>query len=176
MVQRPDSAPSEVEPLPELAEQETSFVNQVADSDTAERRLQTPIAWAQVYDNSEKNNIAKGINFMNRAAFDPATEIIEEIKESSPVRDHACSEDSNSGKVFRRNSATSVTSKQSCTNSLGSINALSPQAYIPYNVARKNISRVINDMKIMREDHRKALGEVNCIYKEIENETQVSGW
>ena len=48
-----------------------------------------------------------------------------------------------------------------------------PQAYIPYNVAKKNISRVIEDMKLMKDDHRKALEEVNRIYKEIEVETQV---
>ena len=171
MTNRPGSKLSECIPLHEPVEEETSFVNEnVVDEKATETRIQSPIAWPEVDKSVEKQNIAKGMLFMNKAAFDPATEVIEEISSSPSIKN---TENTSSGKVFRRNSATSITSKKS-TSSLASVNALNPQAYIPYNVARRNISRVVKDMTDMQADHRNALKEVNHIYKEMENETQVS--
>eukprot|EP00116_Pleurobrachia_bachei_P003622 sb/3463884/ len=70
-------------------------------------------------------------------------------------------------------STKSRTSTKSATNgTYEPFAGVSPTAYIPYNVAKKNIARVLGDMKVMREDHCKSIAEIHRIYKEIELNTQ----
>lgn len=146
---------------------ETAFTSPAAEEAA---RTGTPVAWAEV-----KEEGPVGLEYSNQAALEAEEEEererqgeeIEEIARApTPVK--------NAWIDSRRGSVTeSIRSKKSSTASHEGIHSLHPQAYIPYNVAKKNISKVINDMKLMREDHRNALIQVNQIYKEIEIETQV---
>lgn len=178
MTERPGSAPtSAIKPQLTSAtiEEETSFINPVADDSSVER-IQSPKAWPEPEVHGE-GPVPDGIDFINRAAIEskaivPTTDVIEEITRApTPVRvawDEQIKRDIGS----RKSSTASVNSRKS-TKTLDDLTALHPQAYVPYNVAKRNINRVISDMNLMREDHRRALIEVNRIYKEIEIETQV---
>lgn len=46
-------------------------------------------------------------------------------------------------------------------------------AYIPYLYAKKNIVKVIKDMKKMRSNHLHIVADIQNEYKSIEDETQV---
>ena len=179
MTERPGTAPTSVtKPKPtseKTIEEETSFINPVA-QDSPIERIQSPKAWPEP-EQDVKVPVPDGIDFTNTAAIerekiDPTTDVIEEITRApTPVRvawDEQIKRDVGS----RKSSTGSVKSRKS-TKTLDDLTALHPRAYVPYNVAKRNINRVISDMNLMREDHRRALIEVNRIYKEIEIETQV---
>ena len=180
MTERPGTAPNAAaKPQPissTTIEEETSFANPVVEEVSIER-VQSPMAWPDPENTEENTPVPDGIDFANKAAIEneplkPASTVVEEIARApTPVRiawDEQIKRDMGS----RKNSNASVSSRKS-TKTFDDLTALHPQAYVPYNVAKKNINRVISDMNLMREDHRKALIEVNRIYKEIEIETQV---
>ena len=176
MTERPGTAPTAVatpDPISATIEEETSFENPVAE-DVSNDRVKSPIAWASSEGSNENIPVPDGINFVNKAAIEgealkPESNVIEEITRApTPVRtawDEQIKRDVGSRK--------SSTASRENRNLGDDLSALRPQAYVPYNVAKKNINRVISDMNLMREDHRRALTDVNRIYKEIEVETQV---
>ena len=176
MTERPGTAPTAVatpDPISATIEEETSFENPVAE-DVSNDRVKSPIAWASSEGSNENIPVPDGINFVNKAAIEgealkPESNVIEEITRApTPVRtawDEQIKRDVGSRK--------SSTASRENRNLGDDLSALHPQAYVSYNVAKKNINRVISDMNLMREDHRRALTDVNRIYKEIEVETQV---
>ena len=176
LTERPGSAPPREQPLLE----ETTFSNPAA-TEPPSSRVTSPVAWGDDQGHSAQD----GTEFVNKAALEadsevrgitgesniqePGSESNNEITRShTPVR--AAWESDQERTPSRRSSTVSVKSK---TGSFEGIQSLHPQAYIPYNVAKRNISKVITDMKLMREDHKVALTELGSIYKEIESETQV---
>lgn len=178
MTERPGSAPSATlpEPIPPTLPEETSFANPVAEEGMIER-VKSPVAWGEPEPLEDApGTVPDGIDFVNKSAIEQEakeeTRVEEITRAPTPVR-VAWDEQIRQEEGSRRNSAASLTSRKSTRSTLEDLTALHPQAYVPYNVAKKNINRVINDMKLMREDHRKALVEVGRIYKEIEVETQV---
>ena len=142
----------------------------VLDHQVNQERSSTPIAWVE--DKVPVNDDipvppSEGMHFKNPSAvLDESQEIKEQTDRPNVIT--AWNED----KIVtdRRDS---IRSRSTTGDGL---NILNPQAYIPYHVAKRNITRVIEDMKMMRKNHNKALKEVNRIYREIEEETQVFTW